>query len=42
MMAGFPAGQDDGHQLVNRSHEVVVYLEIGDRTVGDEGHTERR
>ncbi|WP_414527998.1 cupin domain-containing protein [Nodularia chucula] len=31
MMAGFPAGEEDGHQLVNRSNAVVVYLEIGDR-----------
>jgi uncharacterized cupin superfamily protein len=30
MMAGFPAGEEDGHQLVNHSHEMVVYLEIGD------------
>ncbi len=30
MMAGFPAGEADGHQLVNRSNAVVVYLEIGD------------
>ena len=30
MMAGFPAGEEDGHQLVNRSHAVVVYLQIGD------------
>jgi uncharacterized cupin superfamily protein len=38
MMAGFPAGEADGHQLVNRSHAVVVYLEIGDRTPDDEGN----
>ena len=38
MMAGFPAGEEDGHQLVNRSHAVVVYLEIGDRTPSDEVH----
>ncbi|MEA5514032.1 cupin domain-containing protein [Nodularia sp. UHCC 0506] len=31
MMAGFPAGEEDGHQLVNRSKSSVVYLEIGDR-----------
>jgi len=36
MCAGFPA---DGiaHQLVNRTEMEVVYLEIGDRTTGDEG-----
>jgi uncharacterized cupin superfamily protein len=37
MCAGFKAGTGDGHQLVNRSDEDVVYLEVGDRTPGDEG-----
>lgn len=37
MCAGFPA-MGIAHQLVNRSAEPVVYLEIGDRTPGDEGH----
>lgn len=37
MCAGFPAGTGDGHQLVNRTGEEVLYLEIGDRTPGDEG-----
>lgn len=36
MCAGFPAG-GRAHQLVNRSAREVVYLEIGDRTPGDEG-----
>ncbi|MEX0268638.1 cupin domain-containing protein [Leptolyngbyaceae cyanobacterium UHCC 1019] len=36
MAAGFPAGKADGHQLVNRSHSDAVYLEVGDRTSGDE------
>ena len=36
MCAGFPA-QGLAHQLVNRSTADVVYLEIGDRTPGDEG-----
>lgn len=36
MCAGFPA-QGIAHQLVNRSDEDVVYIEIGDRTPGDEG-----
>ncbi|MBK1989982.1 cupin domain-containing protein [Sphaerospermopsis aphanizomenoides BCCUSP55] len=36
MMAGFPAGEADGHQLVNKSPEIVIYLEVGDRTPGDE------
>lgn len=35
MCAGFKAGSGDGHQLVNRSDSMVVYLEVGDRTPGD-------
>lgn len=38
MCAGFAAGAENGHRLVNRSAEPCVYLEIGDRTPGDEGH----
>lgn len=34
MCAGFPA-RGVAHQLVNRTAEDVVYLEIGDRTPGD-------
>jgi uncharacterized cupin superfamily protein len=33
---GFKAGSGIGHQLVNRSAEPVLYLEIGDRTDGDQ------
>ena len=29
---GFKAGTGVGHQLINRTNEVVVYIEIGDRT----------
>ena len=36
MCAGFPA-QGIAHQLVNRTDRDVVYLEVGDRTAGDEG-----
>ena len=36
MCAGFRAGTGDAHHLVNRSAADVVYLEIGDRTAGDE------
>jgi len=36
MCAGFPA-QGAAHQLVNRTDEDVVFLEVGDRTPGDEG-----
>lgn len=35
MCAGFPA-QGLAHQLVNRTGEDVLYLEVGDRTAGDE------
>ncbi len=38
MCAGFPAGKADGHQLVNRSDRIAVYLEVGDRLPGDEAH----
>jgi uncharacterized cupin superfamily protein len=36
MCAGFKAGIRDAHHLVNRSDKDVVYLEIGDRSEGDE------
>lgn len=36
MCAGF-AAQGVAHQLVNRTQADVVFLEIGDRTPGDEG-----
>lgn len=36
MCAGFKAGEGGGHQLVNRSGEDVVYLEVGDRSAGDQ------
>jgi len=35
MCAGFKAGTGNAHQLVNRTAEDVVYLEVGDRTAGD-------
>jgi uncharacterized cupin superfamily protein len=35
MCAGFRAGTGDAHHLVNRSAEDVLYLEVGDRTLGD-------
>ncbi|WP_342618025.1 cupin domain-containing protein [Rhodoferax sp. GW822-FHT02A01] len=37
MCAGFKAGTGNGHQLVNETSEPVVYLEVGDRTPGDQG-----
>jgi uncharacterized cupin superfamily protein len=35
MCAGFKAGTGNGHQLLNRTGEEVVYLEVGDRSAGD-------
>ncbi len=35
MMAGFPTKKADGHQLINKSPEIAIYLEVGDRTIGD-------
>ena len=37
MCAGFKAGTGNGHHLLNETVREVVYLEIGDRTPGDEG-----
>jgi uncharacterized cupin superfamily protein len=34
--AGFKAGSGDAHRLINESREDVQYLEVGDRTAGDE------
>lgn len=36
MCAGFRAGTGNGHRLLNESDEDVLYLEVGDRTPGDE------
>lgn len=35
MCAGFKSGTGNATQLVNRSGEEIVYIEIGDRTAGD-------
>ncbi len=35
--AGFKAGTGNGHRLINETSEEVVYLEVGDRTPGDQG-----
>ena len=35
MCAGFKFGTGNGHQLLNRSSEEVIYLEVGDRSAGD-------
>ena len=37
MCAGFKAGTGNGHRLINETETEVVYLEVGDRTAGDEG-----
>jgi uncharacterized cupin superfamily protein len=36
MCAGFKAGTGNAHNLINTTATEVVYLEIGDRTAGDE------
>ena len=36
MCAGFVAGTGNGHQLVNETQAEVLYLEVGDRSEGDE------
>lgn len=36
MAAGFPAGEADGHNLINRSNSIATYLEIGDRTPNEQ------
>lgn len=38
MMAGFAAGQPNGHHLVNDSNRPATYLEIGDRTMPERVH----
>ena len=35
MCAGFKAGTGDAHHMVNRTESDVSYLEIGDRSTGD-------
>jgi uncharacterized cupin superfamily protein len=37
MCTGFKAGTGNAHHLINETSEEVVYLEVGDRTQGDEG-----
>jgi uncharacterized cupin superfamily protein len=38
MCAGFPAGSEDGHQLINRSNRDAVYLEVSNRHPEDMAH----
>jgi len=35
MIAGFPAGVENGHHLINKSDADAVYFEVGDRTPED-------
>ena len=35
MCAGFRAGTGNGHQLLNRTADDVLFLEVGDRSAGD-------
>ena len=35
MIAGFPAGEADGHHLINRGERPATYLEIGTRVAED-------
>ena len=37
MAAGFPAGQRNGHHLINRSDRPAKLLEIGTRVMTDDG-----
>ncbi len=36
MAATFPAGEPDGHQLINRGSQPATYLEIGTRTMDED------
>jgi uncharacterized cupin superfamily protein len=36
MCAGFPGGAGNAHHLINETAEDVIYLEVGDRTPGED------
>ncbi|HEY2274121.1 MAG TPA: cupin domain-containing protein [Steroidobacteraceae bacterium] len=38
MCVGFPAGLEDGHQLVNRGDRPAIYLEVSNRDPEDSAH----
>lgn len=38
MVAGFPAGVENGHHLVNKSNHMAAFLEVGTRADADEGY----
>ncbi len=37
-MAGFAAGVENAHHLINRSTAPAIYLEIGDKTLPEQAH----
>lgn len=37
-MAGFPAGEANGHHLINRGDVPATYLEVGDRSAPERVH----
>ena len=37
MAAGFPAGKEDGHHLVNRSDRPATFIEVGSRAALEQG-----
>lgn len=38
MCAGFPAGEENGHHLINRSKAPATFLEVGTRSNVETGH----
>lgn len=36
MCVGFPAGEKNGHHLINRSSEIATFIVVGSRVNGDE------
>jgi uncharacterized cupin superfamily protein len=38
MAAGFPAGKEDGHHLINRGNAPARYLEVGTRDANEAAH----
>jgi uncharacterized cupin superfamily protein len=38
MCAGFPAGVEDGHQLINRTDRPATYLEVSNRDADDSAY----
>jgi uncharacterized cupin superfamily protein len=38
MCAGFKSGTGNAHHLINETSQDVLYLEVGDRSAGDQCH----